>query len=48
MELLKLVALDGDDLAIVSAHVQDAVLKVADIEFWKKKGVFVLPMYRFA
>lgn len=47
MDMLKLVALDGDDLAIVSAHVQDAVLKVADIEYWKKDGVFVLPIYRF-
>lgn len=47
MDMLKLVALDRDDLAIVSAYVQDAVLKVAEIEFWKKDGVFVLPMYRF-
>ena len=28
---LKLIALDADDLAIVSAHLQDAVLKAADL-----------------
>ena len=30
-DLLRLVALDAEDLAILSAHVQDAVLKVGDI-----------------
>ncbi|MBL8183243.1 MAG: DUF2948 family protein, partial [Blastocatellia bacterium] len=28
MDLLKLLALDEEDLGIVSAHVQDAVMKV--------------------
>ena len=31
MEPLKLIALDQDDIAIVSTHLQDAVVKVADI-----------------
>ena len=31
--MLKLVALDEEDLKIVSAHVQDAVMKVGDLEF---------------
>ncbi len=31
MNALKLVALDDQDLKIVSAHVQDAVMKVGDI-----------------
>jgi len=48
MNQLKLVALDAEDLNIVSAHVQDAVLKVGDIEFSPASKLFVLPMYRFA
>ena len=31
MDLLKLVALDKDDLKIISAHLQDAIVNVADI-----------------
>ena len=34
MEALKLVALDRDDLEVVSTHLQDAVVKVGDI-FWR-------------
>jgi Protein of unknown function (DUF2948) len=34
MDLLKLVALDTDDIAVVSAHVQDSVVKVGDI-MWR-------------
>ena len=48
MKQLKLVALDEEDLKIVSAHVQDAVLKVGDLEFLRASKLFVLPMYRFA
>ena len=33
MQPLKLIAMDADDLAIVSAHVQDAVLKARDMAF---------------
>jgi hypothetical protein len=48
MDLLKLIALDEEDLKIVSAHVQDAVMKVGDLDFIVASKQFVLPMYRFA
>jgi len=48
MDLLKLLALDEEDLAIVSAHVQDAVMKVADLDFLAASRRFVMPMYRYA
>lgn len=48
MDMLKLVALDEEDLGIVSAHVQDALMKVGDIEYRSTARQFVLPMYRFA
>ena len=41
-------ALDEEDLAIVSAHVQDAVMKVEDIDYAKASKQFVLAMNRFA
>jgi hypothetical protein len=44
---LKLIALDDQDLGIVSAHVQDAVLKVSDLEFLPAAKRFVLTMNRF-
>jgi len=44
---LKLAALDEEDLAVVSAHVQDAVLKVEDLIYLPKEGRFVLAMNRF-
>jgi hypothetical protein len=34
MELLKLVALDHDDIEVVSAHLQDALVSVGDV-FWR-------------
>jgi len=44
---LKLVALDKDDIEVVSAHVQDAMVKVADI-FWRPhERRFVLALNRF-
>ena len=33
MEPLKLAAFDADDLAVVSAHLQDAVVRVSDITY---------------
>ena len=33
MELLKLVALDRDDLEVVSTHLQDATLTVGDVRW---------------
>ncbi len=44
---LKLIALDDQDLGIVSAHVQDAVLKVSDLEYLPSAKRFVLTMNRF-
>lgn len=44
---LKLIALDADDLAIVSAHLQDAVLKVADIVWLPAEKRFALAARRF-
>ena len=48
MDLLRLLALDEEDLKIVSAHVQDAVLKVGDLKFDTTTRQFIVPMYRFA
>jgi hypothetical protein len=48
MDMLKLVALDEEDLAIVSAHVQDAVARVGDLRFEAPARRFLLPMNRFA
>ncbi len=41
MEELKLVALDKDDIEVVSAHVQDALVKVGDI-FWQPQASIAL------
>ena len=43
MDLLKLVALDTDDIEVVSAHAQDSVVKVGDI-MWRpaEKRVIVI------
>jgi Protein of unknown function (DUF2948) len=46
-DCLKLAALDEEDLAVLSAHVQDAVLKVADMVYLPKEGRFVVAMNRF-
>jgi hypothetical protein len=44
---LKLVALDRDDIEVVSAHVQDALVKVSDI-FWRpREHRFVIALNRF-
>jgi hypothetical protein len=48
MDLLKLVALDEEDLGIVSAHVQDAVVKTGDMQFLAREKRFVVPLSRFA
>ncbi|MDQ0456948.1 DUF2948 family protein [Rhizobium paknamense] len=44
---LKLLALDKDDLTIVSAHMQDAVFKLADVEYTARNGIFTLKANRF-
>lgn len=47
-EPIKLAALDEADLAVISAHVQDAVLKVTDVQWTPAPGRFIVPMNRFA
>jgi hypothetical protein len=44
---LKLIALDADDLGIVSAHLQDAVLKAADLIYLPAEKRFALALRRF-
>jgi hypothetical protein len=44
---LKLVAFDDEDLAVISAYVQDAVLKVRDLVNLPKERRFALGMNRF-
>ncbi len=48
MNLLKLVALDERDLEVVSAHVQDATVRVGDIEYRAATKRFAVAMNRFA
>ncbi|WMT87754.1 DUF2948 family protein [Pelagibacterium sp. 26DY04] len=45
---LKLLALDSEDLEIVSAHLQDAVVRVGDMGYSKSDKRFVLLMNRYA
>jgi len=45
--LLRLLAQDKEDLSILSAAVQDAVLKVGDLSFLPRKKRFALVLNRF-
>ncbi|SIQ58509.1 Protein of unknown function [Rhizobium sp. RU20A] len=47
MDALKLMALDAEDLAIVSAHVQDAVLKVSGLVFEPRRQQLSVIVNRF-
>jgi hypothetical protein len=44
---LKLFALDTDDLAVVSTHVQDSVVKVADIHWHPQEKRLLMLLNRF-
>jgi len=44
---LKLLALDPEDLQVISAHVQDAVVRVADMGYARADRRFALLMNRF-
>ncbi len=44
---LKLIALDAEDLAVVSAHLQDAVSKVADMAYLPGEKRFAMVVNRF-
>lgn len=45
---LKLQALDEEDLTVISAHMQDAVFRVGDVEFRPKTKHFLLSANRFS
>ena len=47
LSTLKLIALDADDLKVMSAHLQDAVLKVGDMAFVPRERRFAAIMNRF-
>jgi len=47
MDQLKFIALDADDLAVISAHLQDAVLKVSDVIWRPHENRLVLALNRF-
>ena len=47
MQSLKFVALDEEDLAIISTHLQDAVVKVADVLWRPQEKRLVVGLDRF-
>jgi len=47
MDLLKLVALDSDDIEVLSAHAQDAVVKIGDIMWRPAEKRLVVVLNRF-
>jgi hypothetical protein len=47
MDMLKLVALDTEDLEVVSAHVQDSIVKVGDILWRPSEKRVVVAVNRF-
>ena len=46
-DLLKFVALDGEDLEVVSTHLQDAVVKAAEVLWRPQEQRLVLALNRF-
>lgn len=48
MSPLKLMALDSDDLSVISSCCQDAVLKIGEMNYFAKEKRFVLTLNRFA
>lgn len=48
MERLMLMGVDGEDLEVISAHVQDAVFKVGDIDYDAARRQLTLTGNRFA
>lgn len=48
MAELKLMALDAEDLQVISSCCQDAVLKVGDLDYTPSKKQFALSLNRFA
>ena len=48
LDVLKLTALDADDLAVISAQMQDAVILAGDIRYLRRAGKLALVANRFA
>jgi hypothetical protein len=48
MTSLKLLALDPEDLSVVSTHMQDSVFRVGDIDYTPRAKQFALEVNRFA
>ena len=47
MSDLKLIALDTEDLSVISAHLQDAVVRIADMTYLPKEQRFAVLANRF-
>lgn len=47
MNLLKLVAFDPEDLAVISAHLQDSLLRLGDIAYLPKERRFAIQVRRY-
>ena len=47
MEELRLTALDDEDLSVISAHLQDAVILIGDMKFTPARKQFALVANRF-
>jgi len=47
IENLKLIANSEEDLRVVSAHLQDAIVAIPDIANLKKNRIFLLQLNRF-
>ena len=47
MDLLRLVALDQEDLAVISAHLQDSVVRIKDLAYLPNERRFALMAERF-
>jgi DUF2948 family protein len=47
MDPLKLIALDGDDIQVVSAHLQDALVRTGDIHWRPSENRVVIGLNRF-
>ena len=44
---LKLIAKTGEDLKVLSAHLQDSIVKTSDIASLKKNRIFLMQLNRF-
>ena len=47
MEQVKFVALDRDDIEVISTHLQDALVKVADVVWRPQEKRLVITLSRF-